>query len=88
MAYRVRLKALCAYDFCGTAGVVDVLLTPAEIAERWHVRRARIYELIHLGALPVVRIGRQLRIPQPALEAFVAAGGWRKPAAGEQVVSA
>jgi excisionase family DNA binding protein len=64
---------------------VDALLTPAEIAERWHVRRARIYELIHLGALPVVRIGRQLRIPQPAVEAFIAGGGWRKPASRDHV---
>jgi excisionase family DNA binding protein len=59
---------------------VDDLLTPAEVAERWHVRRARIYALIQAGALPVVRLGRSVRVPQQALEAFIASGGWRKPA--------
>jgi len=50
---------------------------PDEIAARWHLRRRRVYALIRAGALPVVQVGRSLRVPQRALEAFIAGGGWR-----------
>jgi excisionase family DNA binding protein len=56
---------------------MDTLLTPAEIAERWHVRRTRVYQLLRENALPSVYLGRSVRVPLRALEAFVAAGGWR-----------
>ncbi|TMB38235.1 MAG: helix-turn-helix domain-containing protein [Deltaproteobacteria bacterium] len=41
---------------------------PDEIAARWHLRRRRVYALIRAGALPVVQVGRSLRVPQRALE--------------------
>jgi excisionase family DNA binding protein len=58
--------------------IVDALLSPAEIAECWHVRRARIYDLIRDGVLPVVHVGRSVRVPKQALDAFIAGGGWRR----------
>jgi len=36
-----------------------------------------VYALIRAGALPLVQVGRSLRVPQRALEAFIAGGGWR-----------
>ena len=50
---------------------------PDEIAARWHLRRRLVYALIRAVALPVVQVGRSLRVPQRALEAFIAGGGWR-----------
>ena len=78
---RGRVRGSCAVPcLCSTAGVVDALLTPAEIAERWHVRRARVYQLIRDRALPSVYLGRSVRVPQTPVEAFIAAGGWKRPA--------
>jgi len=28
---------------------MDILLSPAEVAQRWHVRRARVYQLLAEG---------------------------------------
>lgn len=72
---RCPIRPLCGERRRVSSSVVQTLLTPAEIAERWHVRRARIYGLIADGVLPVVRIGRSVRVPLSAAEAFIAAGG-------------
>src|SRR5439155_3427467 len=50
---------------------------PARRDRRAHLPRRRVYALIRAGALPVVQVGRSLRVPQRALEAFIAGGGWR-----------
>jgi excisionase family DNA binding protein len=57
------------------AGAVErgvVLLTATELASQWRVPRARVYELAKAGAIPSVRLGRQLRFPERALEQFIA----------------
>ena len=44
--------------------------------------RARlVYQLVHAGQLEAVRVGRLVRIPEPAVDAFVARGG--RPLAAE-----
>jgi excisionase family DNA binding protein len=61
-----------------------VLLRVGEVAERLSLRRATVYRLIRDGLLPSVHVGRVVRVPQPALEAFIAAGGTRRPSLGEE----
>jgi len=54
------------------------LLTADELAAQWRVTRGHVYALVKSGVLPAVRVGRSLRIPEQAVRAFIAAGGWRK----------
>ena len=46
-----------------------------EVATRLQVSDARVYELIRLGLLPAVRIGRQVRVDPEKLDDFVRRGG-------------
>jgi excisionase family DNA binding protein len=48
------------------------LLTVPEVAQALGVCRASVYELMLLGQLPSVKIGRARRVPLVALEAFIA----------------
>lgn len=50
-----------------------VLLTVGEAARRLSLGRATTYQLLQRGELPAVRIGRAVRVPVRALEAWVAA---------------
>ena len=60
------------------------LLRVHEVAEILDVSRARVYELANLKLLPVIRLGRQIRIDPRALRTLIAEGGrsfrggWRK----------
>ena len=46
-----------------------LFLRPVEAARILSVSRSRIYEMLHTGALPAVRLeGRTWRIPRAALE--------------------
>jgi excisionase family DNA binding protein len=60
------------------------LLTAGQAAERLDVTLARLYELARTGALPAVRIGRQIRFSPDALSEWIEgggqslAGGWRR----------
>jgi excisionase family DNA binding protein len=49
------------------------LLTVPEAARRLSLGRATAYLLAQRGELPVVRIGRAVRIPARALEAWIIA---------------
>ncbi len=51
------------------------LLRIDEVAELLDVSRARTYELVREGLLPVVRLGRQIRVDPSKLEAWLDAGG-------------
>ena len=51
------------------------LLTIGEVASVLNVPRARAYELVRRGALPCVRLLRQVRVAEDALRTFVATGG-------------
>lgn len=46
-----------------------------EVAAYLRVDKAAVYEMIRDGALRHVRIGRLIRVPQPALDEFLAGHG-------------
>jgi excisionase family DNA binding protein len=48
-----------------------LLLKPAEAAEAIGVSRSRIYELLAAGDLPSVRLGKSIRVPVGALQAWI-----------------
>lgn len=62
------------------------LLTMSQAAEILGVREPKIYIMAREGLLPVVRLGRQLRIDPDKLEQWIESGGqsfdggWRKEA--------
>lgn len=47
------------------------LLTAAEVADRLRVSTMTIYRLIRAGELPAVRVGRNYRVREPDLEAYL-----------------
>lgn len=52
------------------------LRTAEFVSELLNVPKARVYELVRLKILPVVRIGaRQIRFDEQALHAWIKAGG-------------
>ena len=48
-----------------------LLLRVQEAAETLGIGRSKIWEMIWTGELPVVRIGRAVRVPRDELEAWV-----------------
>lgn len=67
----------------GVGGAVasgaDEMLSVDEVAERMGVTRGRVYQLLHDGELPGVRIGkRQLRVPAGAAMRAVAGAQERR----------
>ena len=60
------------------------LLTMKEVAQRLGVSLQRAYEMGRLGLLPVVRLGRQIRVEEGRLATWVESGGrglpggWRR----------
>jgi excisionase family DNA binding protein len=55
------------------------LLSIQEAAERLNVSPWRAYDLARQGLLPVVRLGRSLRVSETVLEQFIADGGRALP---------
>ena len=49
----------------------DSYLKPSEIAARLALHRSQVYRLIKDGTLPHIRIGRAVRVPAPAFEAYL-----------------
>lgn len=49
-----------------------ILLRATEVAAMLGIGRATVYELMASGAIPTVRIGRSVRVPQEALNRWVA----------------
>ncbi len=49
-----------------------LLLTVEEVAERLAIGKTLAWELVWSGKLPSVRIGRCVRVPLGALEAWIA----------------
>lgn len=62
------------------------LLTVPEVSKRLSISEARVRELGRLGLLPIVHLGRQVRVDPERLNAWIAAGGqalpggWRREA--------
>jgi excisionase family DNA binding protein len=52
-------------------GTAKLLLRPMEVAGALGVGRSTVYELMRTGELPIIHIGRSVRIPLRALEAWV-----------------
>lgn len=50
---------------------VRMLLRPREAAELLGVGRTTVYELMRLGELPAIHIGRSVRIPAKAITEFI-----------------
>ncbi len=48
-----------------------MLLTVKDVEAELQLGRTRTYELVRSGQLPVIRIGRVVRIPRDALERWV-----------------
>lgn len=47
------------------------LLTIPEVAERLNISTSRAWQLAQRGELPVIRIGRSVRVSEEGLAAFV-----------------
>lgn len=47
-------------------------LTVAEVAEAMRVSKMTVYRLLHSGEMPAVRVGRSFRVPQDALDQYLA----------------
>lgn len=48
------------------------LLPPLRVASLLSVSRTTVYRLIHVGALPVYRVSRSLRVARPDIERYLA----------------
>ena len=62
-------------------------LKPSDIARRLSVHRSYVYGLINDGTLPHIRIGKAVRVPAAAFEAFVRAREAEAATAGKEVVT-
>jgi excisionase family DNA binding protein len=51
-----------------------LLLTVQQVAQRLAIGTTLAYELVGRGVIPHIRIGRVLRVPLGALEAWISAG--------------
>jgi excisionase family DNA binding protein len=47
-------------------------LTVAEVADVMRVSKMTVYRLVHSGEMPAVRVGRSFRVPQDALDMYLA----------------
>jgi len=47
-------------------------LTVAEVADVMRVSKMTVYRLVHSGEMPAVRVGHSFRVPQDALEQYLA----------------
>jgi excisionase family DNA binding protein len=50
---------------------VPLLLTAKKVEATLHLGRTRTYALLRSGELPVLRVGRTIRVPRMALERWV-----------------
>ena len=47
-------------------------LTVAEVAAIMRVSKMTVYRMVHNGDLPAVRVGRSFRVPQDAVNTYLA----------------
>jgi excisionase family DNA binding protein len=55
----------------GTLGELR-FLTVAEVASLMRVSKMTVYRLVHGGTLPAVRVGRSFRVPEQAVNDYLA----------------
>jgi excisionase family DNA binding protein len=58
----------------GHGTLAGPLLTVAEVARTLRVSNMTVYRLIKAGALPALRVGKNYRIREADLQAFLAVG--------------
>lgn len=58
-------------------GTTGPLLTVAEVADVLRVSNMTVYRLIKAGELPALRVGKNYRIRQADLDAYLATGSVR-----------
>lgn len=58
----------------GVGGLTGPLLTVAEVAEVLRVSTMTVYHLIKANDIPALRVGKNYRIRQPDLEAYLVTG--------------
>ena len=56
---------------CAVSADTPLLLTIKEVQEATQLGRTKVYELMRDGRLPVVRIGRTIRVRREALERWL-----------------
>lgn len=49
-------------------------LTVAEVADILRVSKMTVYRMVHSGDLPAMQVGRSFRVPERAVEQYLAAG--------------
>nr|WP_206690939.1 MULTISPECIES: helix-turn-helix domain-containing protein [unclassified Quadrisphaera] len=54
-------------DFSGVR-----FLTVAEVATMMRVSKMTVYRLVHSGEMPAVRVGRSFRVPETAVDQYLA----------------
>jgi excisionase family DNA binding protein len=53
------------------SGRVPMLLTVRDVEAELQLGRTRTYELLRSGSIPVIRVGRAVRVPRDALRRWV-----------------
>jgi len=48
-----------------------LVMKPTEVAEALDCSKTTVYELIHSGQLPSVRIGKDMRVPVAGVQQFI-----------------
>ncbi|CED90414.1 MULTISPECIES: helix-turn-helix domain-containing protein [Actinomyces] len=49
-------------------------LTVAEVAAMLRVSKMTVYRMVHSGDLPAMQVGRSFRVPERAVQEYLAAG--------------
>ncbi|NBG89344.1 helix-turn-helix domain-containing protein [Isachenkonia alkalipeptolytica] len=52
------------------------MLSPEDVKNRLFLGRSKVYELLRSGKLPSVRIGKQYRVSESALQSYIAKHVW------------
>src|SRR3954454_8340104 len=65
----------------------DTYLKPSSIAARLDVHRTQVYKLIKDGTLPHIRIGKAVRVPRPAFEAYLRSLHDKQVISGEEALT-
>jgi excisionase family DNA binding protein len=77
--YKSGMSSPIASSFLSEGGTRLRLLNVKEVAKRLDLSLPRVYELARGGILPVVRLGRQIRVDEGRLIAWINDGGRALP---------
>jgi excisionase family DNA binding protein len=77
--YKSGMSSPSVSSFSSEGGTRLRLLNVKEVAKRLDLSLPRVYELARGGILPVVRLGRQIRVDESRLIAWINDGGRASP---------